>query len=159
MERAVVRPGDSLAVRVRLRHLQGGEELRALKLHIPPWVRGDRLLVMAGSVQAFTDWDQERAPEKYVARSQADLVRLLQEFPSDESLIVRLYGPSRGVVLRGRELASLPLSKWRALAGSAVGGETSMVAGAILDERMLRTGSVVLGGAMVEVEVSRSEER
>lgn len=155
VSRTVVRPGDSLAVEVHLQtHLHGAES-RTFRLHVPEWVQGDRLAVMVGSISAFTEWDQERAPDKYHPRNQDDLLRLLQEFPSDESLIVRLYGSSRGLVLLGRELSSLPFSKYHTLAHSASGGESSEVAGTVLDEYIVPMGKVILGGSEVELELRR----
>lgn len=150
-----VRPGDALVVEVRLQRHLGGVETHRVELQVPVWVRGDALLVMAGSVAAFTEWDHDRAPEKHHARNQADLLRLIEEFPSDENLIVRLYGASRGVILRGREVSSLPVSKWRALNRSVTGGEVSAVATSILAERLISTGRVILGGSAVEVSIDR----
>jgi hypothetical protein len=153
--RTAVRPGDKFEVEVRLQQHLGGHETQRLTLQVPNSVRGNRLLVMAGSATAFAEWDQERAPEKYHPRKHDDLLRLLEEYPSEESLIVRLYGASRGVVLRGQELSSLPISKWHALSRSATGGEASVVAGAILDEKIIAMGAVILGGEMVELTISR----
>ena len=150
-----VRPGDSLSVEVRLQEHLGATTTQRVRLGVPEWVRGDALLVMAGSVAAFTEWDQERAPEKYNPRNQSDLLRLLEEFPSDENLIVRLYGASRGVILRGQELGSLPGSKWRALNRSVTGGEVSAVSGTSVAERHLPMGRVILGGTAVEVTIDR----
>jgi len=58
-------------------------------------------------------------------------------------------------VHQGRELASLPLSKWRALSTPAAASQTVAVAGRILVESMQATGEVILGGTIVELEVVR----
>jgi hypothetical protein len=150
-----VRPGQEVPVEIRLREYQGGERVRSIVLKVPESVRGDELLVLAGSPQAFFEWDQDRAPEKYRPRDLDDLVRLIQTYPPESQLIVRLYGASRGVVHRGRELSSLPPSKWRALSGAPSGGVTVAVHGVILDEVVVETGSVVLGGTSVQLQIDR----
>ncbi|MBD3235728.1 MAG: hypothetical protein GF330_03405 [Candidatus Eisenbacteria bacterium] len=155
LTKKAVRPGDSLAVEIRLQEHLGGTTSERVVLRVPDWVRGEALLVMAGSVAAFTEWDQERAPEKYNARNQADLLRLIETFPSDETLIVRLYGASRGAILRGQEISSVPVSKWRALSRSVTGGDVSTVVGNSLDQREIPTGRVILGGTAVEVAIAR----
>jgi hypothetical protein len=148
-------PGESVDVTVRLQKSLDGSEERRVTLRIPESVPAGRILLAAGSAEAFYAWDQERAPQKYAARTLDDLLRLMQEYPSDESLIVRLYGPSRGVVHQGRELSSLPLSKWRALSTASAASQTVAVAGRILSESMQATGEVILGGTIVELEVVR----
>ena len=150
-----VRPGGEVPVDIVLRHLYGRREVRRVILQVPETVRGDRVRVMVGCADAFFEWDQERAPMKYVPQDFDDLLRLLREYPSDENLIVRMYGASRGVVHQGREFASLPLSKWHALQGETSGGRTSAVGGLILDEEMIPTGEVIQGGQAVDLEILR----
>ncbi len=149
-----VRPGETLPLEIRLREFRGATRARRVDLEIPAGVAAQDLLVLAGSPTAFYEWDQDRAPDKYRPRSLDDLVRLIETYPSEESLIVRLYGPSRGVVHRGHELPSLPRSKWHALSTGSTGGETTVVSGAILSETVVMTGSVVLGGTYVRVRVA-----
>jgi len=150
-----VRPGEDVPVDIVLRHQWGARDVRRVMLHVPEELRGDRVRIMVGSPQAFFDWDQERAPLKYVPRDFSDLLRLLEEYPSEETLIVRLYGPSRGVVHQGRELSSLPLSKWQALRGVTTGGSTATVGGLVLDEKKIATGEVIQSGQVVELEILR----
>lgn len=153
--RSRYRPGETVDVTIRLQKSLDGAEERRVTLKIPETVPPGRILLAAGSSEAFFAWDQDRAPQKYMARTLDDLLRLMQEYPSDESLIVRLYGPSRGIVHQGRELASLPLSKWRALNTATAASQTVAVAGRVLDESMQATGEVILGGTIVELEVVR----
>ncbi len=150
-----VRPGEKLPVEIRLRQHRRGDEIRNVVLQVPEAIRGEELLILAGCARSFFEWDKDRAPGKYRPRSLDDLVRLMEEYPSDESLIVRLYGPSRGVVLRGREIPSLPLSKWQALSKTSTGGATAPVGGVILDEVILETGEVILGGTSVRIRLEQ----
>jgi len=156
LPRGQVRPGERLRATVVLRHQMGRDEsVHEVDLQIPPQVRGERLVVLAGSPLAFYEWDRERAPEKYRPREFDDLLRFLERYPSEEHLLVRLYGPSRGAVHEGREFASLPLSKWEALVDATSGGKTQPVGGLLLDEVQIPTGRVVLGGVSVAVDVER----
>jgi hypothetical protein len=155
VERRGFRAGEAVPVTVRLQRHLGGPETRQVTLRLPSSLAPGKVLLAAGSAGAFYAWDQERAPQKYAPRTFEDLLRLLREYPSDESLIVRVYGASRGVVHQGRELSSLPLSKWRALSQPESGGRTVAVAGKILDETTVPMGQVVLGGVMVELEIVR----
>ena len=148
-------PGDDVSVAIYLREHRGEERIEHVTLRVPPSVLGQELNVMVGSATAFYEWDRERAAEKYRPWNLDDLIRLIEEYPSEESLIVRLYGPSRGIVVRGRELPSLPLSKWRTLRGAVSGGEASVVHGLILDEVILKTGDVILGGTQMPLRVAR----
>jgi hypothetical protein len=148
-----VRAGDTLPVEIGLRQHRRGYETHKVTLQVPATVRGTQLQVRVGSAQAFYEWDKERAPDKHRPRTLDDLARLIETYPTDESLIVRLYAPSRGIVIRGREVPSLPLSKWRTLSESATGGDASPVGGLILDEVVLELGEVVLGGSMISLQV------
>jgi len=150
-----VRPGEEVPVDVVLRHQYGERDVRRVTLRVPEELRGDRVRIMVGSPQAFFEWDQDRAPQKYAPRDFDHLIRLLEEYPSEETLIVRLYGPSRGVVHQGRELESLPLSKWQALRGTTTGGNTAAAGGLILDEKKIPTGEVIQSGQVVELEIVR----
>ncbi len=147
--------GDEIEVVVALREHRGGQRERRAHLRIPSSVRSRDVLVLAGSAQAFFEWDQDRAPEKYRPQSLDDLIRLIETYPSEETLIIRLYGPSRGLVHQGRELASLPPSKWHTLGSGPTGGQTSIVNGTLLGDVTIRTGSVVLGGTYVRLHIDR----
>lgn len=151
--RRTVAAGDTLSALVRLRHHRGEEELRRVPLRVPSGLFGEEIVLMVGSPEAFYEWDRERAPEKYTPRSFEDLLRLIEEYPSEETLIVRLFGPSRGAVHLNRELSSLPLSKWGALIGGTSGDRTYPVAGMVLAEQRIPLGEVVLGGAFVTLTV------
>jgi len=153
--RRQVRAGESLPVDVVLRHTMGRRETRRVELRVPETVRGDKLRLMVGSADAFFEWDSERAPGKYAARDFTDLLRILEEYPSDETLLVRLFGPSRGTVHEGREIPSLPLSKWQALHGATSGGATTPVAGLMVAEEKVDIGAVVQGGQAIDLEVIR----
>ncbi|MCK4303036.1 MAG: hypothetical protein KAY24_02220 [Candidatus Eisenbacteria sp.] len=155
LPKTTVRPGEAFPVEIRMRQHRRGQDLRRVTLRVPEAARGEHLVVMVGSANAFYEWDSERAPDKYRPRSFNDLVRLVEEYPSDESLIVRLYAPSRGVVVRGRELSSLPLSKWHALSAGSSGGGKMPAGGVILDEVILKTGEVIVGGAYVRLKLEQ----
>ncbi len=155
VDRLQYRPGETIKVDINLRRHLGEFYSKKVELKVPENVLGTELMVMVGSANAFHIWDQERAPEKYRPRSFDDLVRLIEEYPSDEDLIIRLFGAARGVVMRGQEISSLPLSKWRVLNSGVAGGVILPTGGIILDEVIIKTGEVVLGGNYVRVEIEK----
>jgi len=148
---AEARPGTDLPVRVLLREHFGGWRTVEAVLHVPAWAIGRELVVVAASPAAILEWDSGARPERYVPRSIDDLIDIVSEYPSNACLVLRLYGPSRGILLKGRDLPSLPLSKFLPLnrAGSSPGSVPT--GGLILDERVIDIGSVVLGGASTRV--------
>jgi hypothetical protein len=152
-DQGAVRPGEAFPINIHLRRHRGEPEVRRVTLQVPETTSAEQVVVMVGSARAFFEWDRDRAPEKYRPRSFDDLVRLIEEFPSDEALIVRLYAPSRGLVVRGRELSALPLSKWHTLSGGAAGGQSEVLGGVILDETILESGEVILGAASLGLAV------
>jgi hypothetical protein len=147
--------GEEVPVTVRLLRSLDGPETRTVTLRVPDTLLPGPILLAVGSAEAFYAWDQERAPQKYTPRTLDDLLRLMREYPSEEGLIARLYGPSRGVVHQGRELASLPLSKWNALSEPSGVSQTAAVSGRILSESVQATGEVVQGGVIVPLEIVR----
>ncbi|MBD3336925.1 MAG: hypothetical protein GF355_15540, partial [Candidatus Eisenbacteria bacterium] len=133
-ERSRVRPGESLRIRVLLREHEGEARWRDFDIPIPQRVLGDRVMILATSLQEFLVWDQERAPEKYVPQDFDHLFTLLEELPAQDQLMIKVYSPSAGALVRGRELGSLPGSVLRTLDDRAAQGTISPVAGFLVHE-------------------------
>lgn len=148
-------PGGRLPVEIHLRRHLGGEETRRVEVTLPDDLRSQQVTVMVGSAYAFYEWDRDQAPERYRPRDFDHLVQLIEEFPSNDQLIVRVYGPSRGLLLRGQEISSLPWSKWNALSSGTTGGEVQPIARRLLTEVVLDTDQVILGGLAVQAVVER----
>ena len=141
-----VEPGGTLELDVHLRRHLGGHEVRRVAIEVPDGLEGQEIAVMVGSAYAFFEWEREQVPEKYQAQDFEHLLQLIQEFPPNNRLFVRLYGSSRGLVMRGREVPSLPLSKWRALSQSPSAGTLAPLTHRPLAEVVLETEEVILGG-------------
>lgn len=141
-----VEPGGDLELDIHLRRHLGGREIRRVTIPVPAGLQAQEIAVMVGSAYAFFEWEREQVPEKYLARDFDHLLQLIEEFPPNNRLFVRLYGGSRGLVMRGREVASLPLSKWRALSRSPSAGTLAPVTHRLLAEVVLETEEVILGG-------------
>ncbi len=148
-------PGGRLPVEIHLRRHLGGEETRRVEVTLPDDLRSQQVTVMVGSAYAFFEWDRDQAPERYRPRDFDHLVQLIEEFPANDQLIVRVYGPSRGLLLRGQEISSMPLSKWSALSSGTTGGEVQPVARRLLTEVVLDTDDVILGGLAVQAVVEQ----
>jgi len=155
VDRGTYQRGDKIQVDINLRRHLGETLTKRVTLEIPQTAQGTEMMVMVGSASAFYLWDSERAPDKYRPRSFDGLVNLIEDYPSDEDLIIRLFGSARGLLMRGQEISSMPLSKWRVLSDGVSGGEMMPVGGIILDEVVIKTGEVVLGGNFTRVELKR----
>jgi hypothetical protein len=154
-DRARVRPGETVSLRVLLRRHEGTSEWRTFDVPIPPQAAGDRVAILATSLQEFLMWDQERAPDKYAPRDLDHLFSLLDGLPSQEELMIKVYSPSAGAVIQGRELGSLPGSVLRILEGRASSGGMVPVSGLLVGEQRVAMGVQVLGGGAVVLDLDR----
>jgi hypothetical protein len=154
-DRGRVRPGDTIRLRVRLRAYQGDAFWKEITVPVPPRVQGDRILVLVTSLEDFLAWDQERAPGKYTPKDLEHLLELLTDLPSQGDLLVKVYSPSAGALIRGRELGSLPGSVLRVLGEPATRGTVEPVSGLLLHEERLPMDAVVVGGEGIVLDVER----
>jgi hypothetical protein len=157
-EQSRVVPGGTVALTVSMREHNAGHAKRTFDVPIPAQVMGDRVIIMATSLQEFLVWDQERAPEKYAPNDFDHLYSLLEDLPSQGELILRVYSPSAGAILRGRELGSLPASVLRILEERAAEGAVTPVSGLMVHEERVPMGAQVLGGGAVMLQLDRKGE-
>jgi hypothetical protein len=152
-DRPTVHAGEDLRVTVTVEPWRGGHEQRVFTVRTRPEWAKTRIQVSAGSATAFTEADRDRAPGKYTPRTLGQLVRLVETFPHDGSLILRLFGTGEGSLVDGREVPSLPPSI--TVAGTESGGRAVIraTAGRLLDETSVETPWVLSGRETTEVEV------
>ncbi len=154
-----VRPGETLELDVHLRRHQGDELVRRVAIEVPADLAAQEVAVMVGSANAFFEWERDQVPEKYRPRDFEHLLSLIEEFPPNNRLFVRLYGASRGLVMRGREVSSLPLSKWQAMRHSLSAGDLARLDHRLLAEQILKTEEVIVGGVATTVAIEPSGRR
>jgi len=105
-ERRVVRPGEDLKVRFRLRRHRGGEEIRTLTLHIPEGIPDGRLDVVGGDGAAWTAYDLQMRPLE--ASTFADEVRLVNSLAPANTLVAALEARDLGIVVPGGTVSAPP---------------------------------------------------
>lgn len=154
-DQSSIEPGDVVRLRVFMRQHEGKAAWREYDVPIPKQVQGDRIIVIASSFQDFLTWDQERAPEKYSPQDFEHLIDLLGDLPSQEDLIIRVYAPSAGALIRGREVGSLPGSVLRILQDPSTQGTVSPISGLLVYEERIPLGYQLLGGSGVVLQVTR----
>ena len=106
-ERRVVRPGDELAVRFRLRPRRGAEETRTLKVRIPEGTPEGRLDLVGADGAAWTAYELQMRPLR--PASFADEMRLVNSLDPSTSLVAVLERRDVGVAVAGGTM-SAPLS-------------------------------------------------
>jgi hypothetical protein len=158
-DRSRVRPGESVQLVVSMREHDSGLVERTFEVPVPAQVLGDRVIIMATSLTELLLWDQERAPEKYAPQDFDHLYSLLQDLPSQGDLVLRVYSPSAGAILRGRELGSLPASTLRVLEQRTAEGTMTPVSGLMVHEERVAMGAQVLGGTAVVLQLDRKGEQ
>ncbi len=101
-DRQVVRPGEDLDVRFRLRRHRGGEEIRTLTLHIPEGIPDGHLDLVGGDGAAWTAYDFQMRPLE--PSTFADEVRLVNSLAPANTLVAVLE--ARSSALRKWSMAS-----------------------------------------------------
>jgi hypothetical protein len=147
--------GDDLRVEVRIEPYRGEPETRTIELTIPGSWAGRKVRLLAGSTNDFVQWDQDRAPEKFVPHSLAQLVDMVGRVPDDATLTFRAYSDEQGTLLQGVEIPALPPSLSAASATGGSKGGIQPISGSLLEERRIETPWVLSGGEVVEIEVAR----
>lgn len=105
-ENLVVRPGEDLDVRFRLRKHRGGEEIRTLTLHIPEGIPDGHLDVVGGDGAAWTAYDLQMRPLE--PSTFADEVRLVNSLTSANNLVAVLEARDLGMVVAGGTVSAPP---------------------------------------------------
>ena len=105
-ERRVVRPGETLAVRFRLRPHRGPEEVRVLSLKVPASLPDGRLDLVGADGASWTAYDLRMRPLR--PASFADELRLVNRLRPATSLVAVLERPDSGVAVAGGSLSAPP---------------------------------------------------
>jgi hypothetical protein len=105
-DRQVVRPGEDLDVRFRLRRHRGGEEIRTLTLHIPEGIPDGHLDLVGGDGAAWTAYDFQMRPLE--PSNFADEVRLVNSLVPANTLVAVLEARDLGMVVPGGTVSAPP---------------------------------------------------
>ncbi len=102
----VVRPGEELEVRFRIRRHRGGEEIRTVTLRIPEGVPDGRLDLVGADGAAWTVYNLQMRP--FEPSSFADEVRLVNSLVPGNTLVAALERRDLGMVVSGGSLSAPP---------------------------------------------------
>jgi hypothetical protein len=105
-ERRVVRPGEELAVRFRLRPHRGAEETRTVVVRIPDGMSEGRLDLVGADGAAWTVYDLQMRPLR--PASFADEVRLVNSLDPSTTIVAVLERRDVGMVVPGGTISAPP---------------------------------------------------
>jgi len=105
-ERRVVRPGEELAVRFRLRPHRGPEQTRTLTLQIPSEMPEGRLDLVGADGAAWTVYDLQMRP--LLPADFSDEVRLVNSVDPSTTIVAVLERRDSGMVMPGGTISAPP---------------------------------------------------
>jgi hypothetical protein len=105
-ERRVVRPGDNLAVRYRLRPFRGDEVFHTVHVRIPDEIPDGRLDLVGADGAAWTVYDLQMRPLR--PANFADEVRLVNSLEPATTIVTVLERRDSGVVMPGGTISAPP---------------------------------------------------
>ncbi len=147
-ERASVKAGETVAVRVRMRPWRGAVELRDVRVKIPDGTPAGTLTVSVADAKVMDAKD--RVSPGSAARPE-DLAALIASFNArrdEDSLYVRLSRATPGAVVRGVNLPALPPTALGVVRGSDKGaGGAEPLSDTVVDEVRTPLGARVSGSA------------
>jgi hypothetical protein len=150
---AIAAPGDSVRVEVTLRPSREEVERRWTGIRIPDNTPPGTLSVRACDAGGTEQWEQNRAPDRYQARSLTQLLTLLGAQRRADRVYVQLYRSAPGATVRGSEISQAPASMLEVLGSGASSGETAPTKGATLEEVSIPIGRVVGGCEAATLEI------
>lgn len=145
-------PGDSVQVEITMRHGGSATEIRRVGMRIPPQTQEGELTIRVCDGEESDRWEQNRAPDRFKAKTFDDVVRLLETERRLDRIYVQMYRVADGATARGGEISQAPPSFLGALDG-ANGGATGETKGATLQEISVDAGVVVRGCETAKINV------
>lgn len=153
-QRRVVRPGEELSVRLRLRPYRDADLVaRDLVIEVPAGTPEGRLDLVVADGAAWTLYDLGMRP--YVPASFADEVRLINDLRPSTSLIMALERRQGGVALDGGSVVMPPGLVVQLQSG--LGSELSTTSYAVVESVEEAMTAPVSGAVRIELQV-RAEE-
>jgi len=148
-DRRVVRPGEIIRVRLRLRRFGREDVWRSEEIRVPADVSKGKLDLVVGDGNAWTLYDLGARP--FRPASFADDLRLLGRYLPASSLVLALEHRDAGVVLDGGTVAVPPSVALALDAGR--GGELKKVSHRVVARRVIDLGVPASGGFRIGLKV------
>jgi len=148
-DRRVVRPGEVLRVRLRLRRFGEEDRWRTEEIRVPPGARPGSIDLVVGDGDAWTLYDLGARP--FRPASFQDDLRLLDRYLPSSTLVLALERRDVGVVLDGGTVAVPPSVALALAAGRS--GEVKNVSHRVVARRDVDLGEPVSAGFRVRLKV------
>jgi len=111
VDKKLVKPGDSLKVNVKLKPFTGESIYQTVLLQIPDdTLPGSVLTVTACDAMYGNALNRGRAAGKYLPANFEQLLQYVENMEKNNTLMVRILLPKRGLTYKGEGFPSLPLS-------------------------------------------------
>ncbi len=153
VDRAEVKPGEDLEVRVTLRPYREPKVVEATTVHIPADTPAGPLDLVACASGDLWEMEWERAPLRFEPADLDQLIDLLGSRRDTRRVYLQLFQHRSGRVVGGRELPRLPGSVLSVLDTGTRAGKIGLSAGAVVAESDIRTDWVVTGCRSITIQI------
>jgi hypothetical protein len=145
-------PGETITVEVELEERRGGVRAERFALTVPADTPAGVLRIAAGSSREFFQFDGLRAAGLFEDHGLQTLLALLDRPRARDELAVALVAAEPGLTAAGQEMAGLPPSVRRTLAGAPPGAVTPTLA-RYVDRDAREVGLLLQGSAVRDLEI------
>jgi hypothetical protein len=151
------RPGSTLSVDAELRDYRGRRWTHRMTLALPAGLAPGTYTLLACDGEQDGAAEVVRVPGHYDPQDLDQMLALLADETSRDTLVLRLMGAGGDPIVSGRELPALPPSMRRALVSPLAGGRVTQSGASVEHVQRERMGRMVIGcqGVPLTVEPAR----
>lgn len=150
-----VKPGDYVNVTVSITPYMQSTIIKQFDVAIPKDAPEGRCILRISDASSSRSWESTRAPQRFRISSVAQLIQLLNEEESNNDIVVELFCPKAGVVIRGEEFPALPLTAFSVMSSSKYVGGSSPTLGTTILKQRIKTDYVISGSASTILTIDR----
>jgi len=151
----VLKPGDTLEVRVYLRPYRGDRLVKRIDVAIPKNISNGPVQVLVGSDQAVTRHDLNAVPQRYRPTDGPRLIELLNNRRTGNRIYLKMFQAGAGGIVKGREMPGLPPSVLAVMNSERTKGSFIPIREKVVAEETIRTDYVVAGQNWSRLTVKR----
>jgi hypothetical protein len=155
INKSLVKPGDSVSVTMSITPYMQDSIVKQFDVTIPKDIPEGRMLLRISDATSNTMWERSRAPMKSRYTDIPQLIKLIQEEESNNNVIVELFSPKAGAIVRGEELPALPLTALNVINSSKQVGNTGPTFGTTFLKQRISTDYVISGNVMLPLTIDR----
>jgi len=155
INKTLVKPGDSVSVTMSITPYMQDTIVKQFDVTIPQDIPEGRMLLKISDATSNTMWERSRAPMKSRYTDIPQLIKLIQEDESNNNVIVELFSPKAGAIVRGEELPALPLTALNVINSSKQVGNTGPTFGTTFLKQRISTDYVITGNVTLPLTIDR----